>query len=99
MHDHGHVRSLLEFVRFDQVRLSFIQGCIKFRIPPPGGGGNWFQNRKLLGREIKKREGKKGKGKEKKKGREGEKRREGEKKGKGKKKKIKKLKKKGMEKR
>ena len=77
MHDHGHVRSLLEFVRFDQVRLSFIQGCIKFRIPPPGGGGNWFQNRKLLGREIKKREGKKGKGKEKKKGREGEKRREG----------------------
>ena len=73
-----------------RVHLNSLQGCIKFPIPPPGGGNRI----KLLGKKIKwgrrKWKGKKGKGREegkgkkKGKGREGGKgRMEGERKGRG----------------
>ena len=62
----------------DQISISILQGCILFRIPPPGGGGIKCKV-KLMGKKMqgwgKKIQGgqKKLRGKKRKKGRENEK--------------------------
>jgi len=69
-----------------------VQGCIKFPIPPPWGGGNRI---KLLGKKIKwgrrKEEGKKGRGGKKRRGRKKGRGRRREREGKGGRKKWNKL--------